>query len=192
MPNRFCARCCLLAAREPHVLTLRAGARGKQQQADKRRVFIQQQRLYVGGSNTAFPKYRSKSRIWLYGAGVGIALAVGLKYGADAANSSCDDKVTVSQRTDGYSAAIKLSRDLVERIQVGIEVGPLKFCILTDQSPLIALSLHYLQWHLYHCLCLPVVRLRSGLQGWWLGSLWMVLRSGVKVGACPVHFKGDI
>ncbi|XP_067445873.1 serine beta-lactamase-like protein LACTB, mitochondrial isoform X2 [Thunnus thynnus] len=121
MPNRFCAKCSLLPTREPALLTLRAGARVKQQQADKRSVFIQQQRHYVGGSNTAFSKYRSKSRIWLCGVGVGIALAVGLKYRADTANSSCDDKVTVSQRTDRYSAAIKESRDLVERIQA--EVG---------------------------------------------------------------------
>lgn len=114
MPNRFYVKCTLLTG---------AGARGKQQ-SDKRGIFIQQQRHYVGGSNTAFFKHRSKSNIWLCGVGVGIALAVGLKYRADTANSSCADRVVaVSQRTDGFSAAIEVSRDLVERIQVGIEVG---------------------------------------------------------------------
>ncbi|KAM7414577.1 hypothetical protein PAMA_019409 [Pampus argenteus] len=121
MPNRVCAKCTLLAAREPALLTLRAGARVKQQQSDKRGVFIQQQRHYVGGTNTAFSKYRSKSRLWLCGVGVGIALAVGLKYHVDTASSSCDDKVRASQRTEPYTAAIQVSRDLVERIQA--EVG---------------------------------------------------------------------
>ncbi|XP_070763984.1 serine beta-lactamase-like protein LACTB, mitochondrial [Enoplosus armatus] len=119
--NRFCAKCTLLAARESPVLTPRAGARVKPQQSDKRSVFIQQQRRYVGGSNTAFFKHRSKSRSWICGVGVGLALAVGLKYRSDTANSSCDDKVIEAQRTDRYSDAIKVSRDLVERIKVGTE-----------------------------------------------------------------------
>lgn len=58
------------------------------------------------------------------GVGVGIALAVGLKYRTDTANTSCDDKVTKAQRSDRYSDAIKVSRDLLERIKVGTEVGP--------------------------------------------------------------------
>ncbi|XP_053175003.1 serine beta-lactamase-like protein LACTB, mitochondrial isoform X2 [Scomber japonicus] len=111
MPNRFCAKCTLLTG---------AGARGKQQ-SDTRGIFIQQQRHYVRGSNTVFSKQWSKSSIWLCGFGVGIALAVGLKYRVDTANSSCADKVIVSPRADRYNAAIKVSRDLVERIQA--EVG---------------------------------------------------------------------
>ncbi|KAF3854818.1 hypothetical protein F7725_022873 [Dissostichus mawsoni] len=59
----------------------------------------------------------SKSRIWVCGVGVGIAIAVGLKYNADTSSSSCDDTVKEAQRTDRYSAAIKVSRDLVERIK---------------------------------------------------------------------------
>lgn len=54
---------------------------------------------------------------------MGIALAVGLKSRADTADSSCDDKVREARRTDRYSDAIKVSRELVERIKVGIEVG---------------------------------------------------------------------
>ncbi|XP_040893721.1 serine beta-lactamase-like protein LACTB, mitochondrial isoform X1 [Toxotes jaculatrix] len=114
LPNRFCATCPLLSARE---LTLRAGARVKQQ----RSVFIQQQRRYVGGSNAAFSKHRTKSRLWMCGLGVGVALAVGLKYGADTSKSSCDVEVVGAERTDRYSAAVKVSRDLVERIKVGTE-----------------------------------------------------------------------
>ncbi|XP_044047985.1 serine beta-lactamase-like protein LACTB, mitochondrial isoform X2 [Siniperca chuatsi] len=121
LPNRFCAKCTLLAAQKSPLLAPRAGARVKPQQSDKRSVFIQQQRRYVGGSNTAFFKYRSKSRIWICGVGVGIVLAVGLKYRTDTANGSCDDKVVEAQRTDRYNDAIKVSRDLVERIKA--EVG---------------------------------------------------------------------
>ncbi|GAA6225536.1 serine beta-lactamase-like protein LACTB, mitochondrial isoform X2 [Lates japonicus] len=120
LPNRFSATRPLLSAREsPLLLSLRAGARVKQQQpSDKRSVFIQQQRRYVGGSNAGFSKYRAKSRIWMCGVGVGVALAVGLKY---AANSSYDDKVEGAERSHRYSAAVKVSRDLVERIKA--EVG---------------------------------------------------------------------
>ncbi|TDH09725.1 hypothetical protein EPR50_G00088890 [Perca flavescens] len=117
LPNRFCAKCTLLTARGIPLLT----TRGKPPQSDKLSVFIQQQRRHVGGSNTAFFKYRSKSRIWLCGVGVGIALAVALKYRADTANTSCDDTVKEAQRADRYSDAIAVSRDLVERIQA--EVG---------------------------------------------------------------------
>uniref|UniRef100_UPI0037E8F3D6 serine beta-lactamase-like protein LACTB, mitochondrial isoform X2 n=1 Tax=Semicossyphus pulcher TaxID=241346 RepID=UPI0037E8F3D6 len=119
LPSRFCAKCNLLTARESTLMTPRAGARVKQ--SDKRSVFIQQQRRYVRGSNTAFYKYRSRSRIWICGIGLGITLAVGLKYHVDTANSSCDDKVIEGPRTDRYSDAIKVSRDLLERIKA--EVG---------------------------------------------------------------------
>lgn len=123
LPNRFCAKCTLLAARESLLLTPRgAGARAQPQHSGKRSVFIQQRR-HVGGSNAAFYRYRSKSRIWICGVGLGIALAVGLKYQTDTADSSCDYKVTEAQSTERYSDAIKVSRDLVERIKVGTEVG---------------------------------------------------------------------
>lgn len=116
LPNRFCAKCPLLATRESPLLTPRGAL-------DKRSVFNQQQRRHVGGSNAGFFRYRSKSRVWICGVGVGIALAVGLKYHTDAANSSCDVQVTDAQRTDRYRRAIAVSRDLVERIKVGTEVG---------------------------------------------------------------------
>ncbi|XP_069019614.1 serine beta-lactamase-like protein LACTB, mitochondrial isoform X1 [Embiotoca jacksoni] len=117
VPRRFCTKCNLLAARGSPLSTPRAGARVKQ--PDKPGVFTQEQRRRVGG--VAFCKYRSKSRIWMCGVGVGIALAVGLKYGCDAANGACDDKVGEAGRTGRYRDAINVSRDLVERIQVGTE-----------------------------------------------------------------------
>lgn len=123
-PHGFSAKCTLLTARGSPLLTSRgAGARVKPQHSDRRSVFIPQQRRYVGGSNAVFFRYRSKSWIWMCGVGVGIALAVGLKYRTDTANTSCDDKVTKAQRSDRYSDAIKVSRDLLERIKVGTEVG---------------------------------------------------------------------
>lgn len=54
---------------------------------------------------------------------MGVGVAVGLKYCTDTADSPCDDKVTEAPRTDRYSGAVKVSRDLVERIKVGTEVG---------------------------------------------------------------------
>ncbi|XP_068459420.1 serine beta-lactamase-like protein LACTB, mitochondrial isoform X1 [Clinocottus analis] len=121
LPNRFCAKCTLITARGPPVLTPRGGARAKQL-FDKPSAFTQQHIRCVAGSNTAFT-YRSKSRIWICGVAVGIAIAVGLKYRDDTASSSCDDddQVEEAQRTDRYSDAIKVSRDLVERIKT--EVG---------------------------------------------------------------------
>ncbi|XP_034735358.1 serine beta-lactamase-like protein LACTB, mitochondrial isoform X1 [Etheostoma cragini] len=120
-PNRFCAKCALLTARGLPLLTPRAGARVKPPQSDGLSVFIQKQRRHVGGSNTVFFKYRSKSRIWLCGVGVGVAIAVAIKYRADTANSSCDDKIKKGQPAGRYSDAITVSRDLVKRIQVSIE-----------------------------------------------------------------------
>lgn len=125
LPNRVCAKCTLLAAHESPLLTPRgAVARVKPQLSDKRSVFIQQQRRYVGGSNTEFFRNRLKSKVWMCGVGVGIALAVGLKYHSDTASSPhVVDEVSEAQKTDRYSNAIKVSRDLVERIKVGTEVG---------------------------------------------------------------------
>ncbi|XP_068580072.1 serine beta-lactamase-like protein LACTB, mitochondrial isoform X1 [Cebidichthys violaceus] len=117
LPNCFCVKCTLQTARGPPLLTSRAGARVKR----KPSVFIQQQIRYVGGSNAAFFKYRSKSRIWICGVAAGVALAVGLKYRNDTANTSCDDEVEEAQRTDRYNDAIKVSWDLVERIKVSVE-----------------------------------------------------------------------
>ncbi|KAM3609830.1 uncharacterized protein V6R79_020912 [Siganus canaliculatus] len=123
MPNRFCANCTLLSARESLLFTSRgAGARAKQQQSDKLSVWIQQQqRRFAGGSNSGFLRHRAKSRIWMYGVGVGLSLAVGLKYYVGTTSSSCDDKIIKVQRTDRYSDAINTSRDLLERIKA--EVG---------------------------------------------------------------------
>ncbi|XP_071355210.1 serine beta-lactamase-like protein LACTB, mitochondrial isoform X2 [Trachinotus anak] len=121
-PSRFCAARPLPSVRGSPLWTLRGGARPRQQQSDQRSVFIRQQRRYVGGSSAAFSKYRTKSWIWMCGGvGVGIALAVGLKYRADTVNSSCVDKVAEAERTGRYGAAVKVSRDLVERIKA--EVG---------------------------------------------------------------------
>ncbi|XP_031714102.1 serine beta-lactamase-like protein LACTB, mitochondrial [Anarrhichthys ocellatus] len=117
LPNGFCVKCTLLTARGPPLLTSRAGARVKR----KPSVFVQQQIRYVGGSNTAFFKYRSKSRIWICGVAVGVALAVGLKYRDDTANTSCEDEAEEAQRTGRYSDAIKVSWELVERVKT--EVG---------------------------------------------------------------------
>ncbi|XP_037538836.1 serine beta-lactamase-like protein LACTB, mitochondrial [Nematolebias whitei] len=112
--HRFCSRCYLLAAREPPLMT----ARGKSPQAG--RVFIQtQHRGYTGG--LAFCKNRTKSDIWLCGVGVGIVLAAGLKYSFDSADISCEDTVKNANRASQYTDAIKVSRDLLERIKA--EVG---------------------------------------------------------------------
>lgn len=121
LPNRLCAKRALLTARAPPLLTSRGGARVKQQQFDKPIVFIQQQTRWVGGSNAEFFKYRSKSRIWICGVAAGIAIALGLKYREDTASGSCEDQVEDAQ-ADRYSDAIRVSRDLVERIKVSVQV----------------------------------------------------------------------
>ncbi|XP_055365428.1 serine beta-lactamase-like protein LACTB, mitochondrial isoform X2 [Betta splendens] len=117
LPNRVCANCALFAVRESHLLSLRAGARVKPRLSEKRRVF-EQQRRYVGGSHTA-SKHRSRSGVWVCGLGVGLAVAVGLKHRTDT-TGSCDADAEV-EGTARYSAAIRVSRELVERIKA--EVG---------------------------------------------------------------------
>uniref|UniRef100_A0A3B3UNB4 Lactamase, beta n=1 Tax=Poecilia latipinna TaxID=48699 RepID=A0A3B3UNB4_9TELE len=107
--RRFCAKCSPLPAPRSLLLTPQAKC-----------VFIRTQtRFFVGGIFNF--KRRLKSRTWLYGVGAGIVLAVGLKYRSDSANSSCDDKVEIAQKTHPYTDAIEVSRDLLERIKA--EVG---------------------------------------------------------------------
>ncbi|XP_054893527.1 serine beta-lactamase-like protein LACTB, mitochondrial isoform X2 [Poeciliopsis prolifica] len=106
--RRISAKCSPLPAPESLFLTPRAKG-----------VFIRTQTRFVGGKINFI--HRLKSRTWLYGAGVGIVLAVGVKYGSDSANSSCDDKVETAQKTHPYANAIEVSRDLLERIKA--EVG---------------------------------------------------------------------
>ncbi|XP_028286814.1 serine beta-lactamase-like protein LACTB, mitochondrial isoform X2 [Parambassis ranga] len=114
LQHHFCTKCTRLTAREsPFLASRRAGL-----PQQRRCVFIQKQRQHAGAS--AFSKNRSKSRIWAYGVGVGIALAVGLKYSTESGNSSCDDEVIKTERSDRYSDAIKVSRDLVERIKAEV------------------------------------------------------------------------
>ncbi|KAM9375950.1 serine beta-lactamase-like protein LACTB, mitochondrial isoform 2-T2 [Pholidichthys leucotaenia] len=98
LSQRFCNKSLLIARQ-----TQRGFARVKGQQHLENRV-------------SAF-KYRSKSVLWVCGIGVGVALAIGLKYGSDTARSSCDDKVTNAAKADRYTDAINVSRDLVERIK---------------------------------------------------------------------------
>ncbi|XP_029289873.1 serine beta-lactamase-like protein LACTB, mitochondrial isoform X2 [Cottoperca gobio] len=131
LPNRFCAKCTRITARGSPFFTPRV----KQQQSDKLNDFMKQQRRYVGGANTEFFKYRSKSRIWICGVGVGIAIAVALKYRADTDNCSCDDKVKETQETDRYSDAIKVSRDLVERIKAEVGAPGLVVGVSVDGAP---------------------------------------------------------
>lgn len=116
----FCAKCSLLRARRAPLATPQGAQGSPLQRSDGPGVLIQQYRRYVGGSNAVFFRYRSRSWLWLCGVGVGVALAVGLKL--NTANISCED-TRKAQRTDRYNGAITVSRDLVERIKVGTEVG---------------------------------------------------------------------
>ncbi|CAJ1056707.1 serine beta-lactamase-like protein LACTB%2C mitochondrial isoform X2 [Xyrichtys novacula] len=114
LPNRFCAKRNTLTAREFSLFTPRA----KQSPLS---VFIQQQKRHFGRLNSAFLKNRPKSGIWMCGVSLGITLGVSLKYYTDSATSVCDEKVPKPQKTDRYSDAIEVSRDLLERIKA--EVG---------------------------------------------------------------------
>ncbi|XP_041853971.1 serine beta-lactamase-like protein LACTB, mitochondrial isoform X2 [Melanotaenia boesemani] len=131
LSNFFCNSCVQLAARESFFRITRSGARARPQKTDS--LFFQTQRRYVGSS--VHCKCQSKSRMWMCGIGVGIALAVGLKYSSDPANSSCDDKVGKAVKTDRYSDAIKVSRDLVERIKAEVGAPGLVVGVSVDGTP---------------------------------------------------------
>ncbi|KAM4618849.1 serine beta-lactamase-like protein LACTB, mitochondrial [Polymixia lowei] len=132
-PNRFCAKCkyCPLTARNSSLLTLRAGPRLSDKQP---LVLVQQQREFVRRSSTSTFKSKSKSRFWIFGLGAGLALALGLKYHTDAANSSCDDNTTRGKKIGRYNAAIKASRDLVERIKGEVGAPGLVIGVSVDGS----------------------------------------------------------
>ncbi|XP_061577828.1 serine beta-lactamase-like protein LACTB, mitochondrial isoform X2 [Cololabis saira] len=97
---RLCSRCPLPAPRQFSWTTPR-------------------QQRHVGSST--WSKCTSRSTTWICGVGVGIAIAVGLKYNSDPADSLCEGPVRKAEKTDKYSSAIRTSRELVERIQA--EVG---------------------------------------------------------------------
>nr|XP_019969628.1 PREDICTED: serine beta-lactamase-like protein LACTB, mitochondrial [Paralichthys olivaceus] len=101
--RRFCPSC-------PRPLSSRSlslWTRLKQQQ--QRKGFSQQHRLHTQGFT------QGKSRLWVCGLGVGLALAVGLKH------RWCGDEAAAAERTDRYRAAVSVSRELLHRIQA--EVG---------------------------------------------------------------------
>lgn len=77
-----------------------------------------QQRRCIGRSSAAFVRLSSISGIWVCGVGLGVAVAVGLKCRSDAASDLCDRNDRSVHRSERYSDAIKVSRDLVERIKV--------------------------------------------------------------------------
>uniref|UniRef100_A0A1A8I3H3 Lactamase, beta n=2 Tax=Nothobranchius kuhntae TaxID=321403 RepID=A0A1A8I3H3_NOTKU len=115
LAHRLCSRCFL---RGLPFLSPRAKPRKTNS------VLLQaQRRCFV---EFAFGKNQAKTRIWVCGVGVGLVLAVGLKYSHDSAESSCDDNV--SKAENPYNDAIKRSRDLLERIKTefgapGLVVG---------------------------------------------------------------------
>lgn len=176
LSHRFCTRCSLPCPRECPLMTPRtSGARA--------RLLSQTQRRFVGGP--AFSKYRSKSTIWMCGVGVGVALAVGLKCSFDSADSFKDENVRKAEKTDRYSSAIKVSRDLVERIKVGTEVGQvclLFFFVLIYITPKPSVLTRFM--------C--VVRLKLELLDWQSEFLWTALRSGAKVGESHAHCRSNL
>ncbi|XP_075894280.1 serine beta-lactamase-like protein LACTB, mitochondrial isoform X2 [Nelusetta ayraudi] len=113
----FCARSSRLAFRKSSLLS----KHGAVARVNPPTAFMQQQRRCIGRSNAVLVRLWSRSRIWICGVGLGVAVAVGLKCRSDAASDLCDDNVRSDRRSERYSDAIKVSRDLVERIQA--EVG---------------------------------------------------------------------
>lgn len=79
----------------------------------------------------------------MFGVGAGVALAVGLKYKVDTAEAPGDGTDKEAPRTNRYSDAIDVSRDLVERIKVGSEVGTSGVLSVFDpQSSQLHVTLH--------------------------------------------------
>ncbi|XP_024136707.1 serine beta-lactamase-like protein LACTB, mitochondrial isoform X1 [Oryzias melastigma] len=104
LSHRFCGRCSVFVP-----LGSRLGARVRLQQPS---VLTRTQRRFIAGRSVFF-RDQSKSKLWICGVGVGVALAVGLQY------SKCDHKV--GKPTDQFRGAIEVSRELLERIKVGTE-----------------------------------------------------------------------
>lgn len=187
MLRLFLPRRC--AVRESPSLSRRAAARVEQQLVEKRSVFNQQQRRHAAGTNTASSKHQPKSRIWMCGLGVGIALAVGLKCRRDTTCDSCDE------RTERYDAAVKVSRELLERIKVGTEVGTEVGLFLPVFDGPTCRCTHCLTWVTSVCVCcqaevgapgLVVGVSVDGVQVWCEG--WLPAKSTLKV-LCILFFN---
>ncbi|XP_077373031.1 serine beta-lactamase-like protein LACTB, mitochondrial isoform X2 [Festucalex cinctus] len=131
VPHRLYAKFTLLPTRISTLSISRAAGRARPY---SKHVF-NQSRCYVSGSTTNLSKnYQKFSLVWVCGAGVGLALAFGLKYHAGADNGSCDNSATEPQN-HRYNAAIQASRVLVERIQIEVGAPGLVVGVSVDGVP---------------------------------------------------------
>ena len=122
MPLRVRAMCKYkLMSRYSNALTKggrwRVGHRLSEKQMN---VWSHQQRQYTRQSGTE--SSNTKLYPWFGGIGAGIVLALGLKYRNDGGNSLCDADVSDPKGIGSYHSAVRVSRDLVERIKVGCKV----------------------------------------------------------------------
>lgn len=115
-----CARSSGLVFRQSSLLLAKDGAAGRVNPlfSHKPPASLQQQRRCIGRSNAVFSRLWSISGVWICGVGLGVAVAVGLKCRSDAASDLCLGNDRSDRRSERYSDAIKVSRDLVERIKV--------------------------------------------------------------------------
>ncbi|CAL8293820.1 unnamed protein product [Boreogadus saida] len=121
MPLRFHAMCKYKSiARYSNALAKGGRWRVGHRLSDKQmNAWSQQQRQYIGKSSTETSN--TKFYLWFGGIGAGIVLALGFKYRYDGGNSLCDAEVSDEKRIGTYHSAVRVSRDLVERIKY--EVG---------------------------------------------------------------------
>ncbi|XP_068169181.1 serine beta-lactamase-like protein LACTB, mitochondrial isoform X2 [Antennarius striatus] len=129
--HRFHVKYNLQSVRKSFLSTPRV----KPQQSGHRSVFIHQQRGYAGRFNTVSFGHRLKSTVWICGVGVGIAVAVGLKYRSDAVDYSYDDKTSAARRINRYRDAIDVSRDLLERQKAEVGAPGVVVGVSVDGAP---------------------------------------------------------
>uniref|UniRef100_A0A3P9K8T0 Lactamase, beta n=1 Tax=Oryzias latipes TaxID=8090 RepID=A0A3P9K8T0_ORYLA len=130
LSRHFCGRCSALL---PLYSSL-----GTRVSLQANVVTLTQRRLLVTGRSVLFRRNQSKSKVWMIcGVGVGIALAVGLQY------SSCDQTVGKPADTDQFSGAIKVSRELLERIKAEVGAPGLVVGVSVDGSQVWSEGLGY-------------------------------------------------
>lgn len=127
-PGFLCSRCRYCPPKTGCFSSvLRFGLKSESQLSAGRAL----QRRHLTGARRSFQSFNgAQPKFWILGVGAGFLLALGLKNHYSPERCECESEnkeESHSDITSKYSAAVEISRDLVQRIKVQVP-GQAQFC----------------------------------------------------------------